>query len=96
MKMREGSEEVTRGKEYLGVVKGIGQIRRILSYVFVRSQALCLLSRLSQLGPRACGAAERCSTSQGVAAARRGEMVAQWPANKRGRGLSSIGMIFVE
>ena len=38
VKMRERSQGVSRGKEYLGVV--IGQIRRVLSCVFVRAQAL--------------------------------------------------------
>ena len=94
VKMRERSEGVSRGKEYLGVI--IGQIRRVLSCVFVRAQGLCLLSRLGQLGPRARAAAERRSTTQRVEAARRGEVIAQWSANVRGRGLSSVGMIFVD
>ena len=39
------------GEGELGQV--IGQIRRRLSCSFVRAQALCLLSRLGQLGPGA-------------------------------------------
>ena len=41
----------------------------IMSITIVRANALCLLSRLSQLGPGA-GAATRCAEAGGEAAAR--------------------------
>ena len=73
----------------------IGQIRRKLYCSFVRAQALCLLSRLGQLGPGAKGAAERRGQALRVQTARRREAQAHWQAHIRGRGLGRAGMLFV-
>ena len=73
----------------------IGQVRRRLSCCFVRAQALCLLSRLGQLGPGAKAAAERRGQSVRVQTARRREAQAHWQAHIRGRGLGRAGMLFV-
>ena len=76
----------------MGVV--MGQIRRVLSCAFVRAQSLCLLARLGQLGPGARSAAERRHAAQRGEAARRREVESYWQAHVKGRGLSSIGMVF--
>ena len=89
---RERSRGEVLGSEHLGVV--IGQIRRVLSCAFVRAQALCLLSRLGQLGPGARAAAERRVAAKRGEAARRREVEAHWHAHVRGRGMSSVGMLF--
>ena len=81
------------GEGELGQV--IGQIRRKLSCTFVRAQALCLLSRLGQLGPGARAAAERRGDALRAETARRREAQAHWQAHIRGRGLGRVGMLFV-
>ena len=73
----------------------IGCIRRVLSCSFVRAQALCLLSRLNQLGSGARAAAYRCAAALRAEQARAQENRANWQANIRGRGLSRIGAIFI-
>ena len=73
----------------------MGQVRRRLSCAFLRSQALCLLARLGQLGPGARAAAERRGEAKRVETARRREAQAHWQAHIRGRGLGRAGMIFV-
>ena len=70
-------------------------IRRVLSCVFVRAQSLCLLSRLSQVGAGARGAADRRTAALRSDHNRRQEACAKWFANVRGRGLSRVGMIFI-
>ena len=81
------------GEGELGQV--IGQIRRQLSCCFVRSQALCLLSRIGQLGPGAKAAAHRRSDALRAETARRREGQAHWQAHVKGRGLGRAGMVFI-
>ena len=71
------------------------QTRRILFCCFVRSQSLCLLARLGQLGPGARAAAERRVLAQKVEIARKREAQAHWLAHVRGRGLVRKGIIFI-
>ena len=73
----------------------IGQIRRQLSCTFIRSQALCLLSRIGQLGPGAKAAAHRRSEALRADTARRREAQAHWQAHIKGRGLGRGGMVFI-
>ena len=63
------------------------------SYV-VRSQALCLLERVSQLGPGARAAAQRRQQTLGLEERRRRERQAFALANM-GRGLSRVGRVFI-
>ena len=81
------------GEGELGQV--MGHLRRKLSCTFVRAQALCLLSRLGQLGPGARAAAERRADALRAETARRREAQAHWQAHIRGRGLGRVGMLFV-
>ena len=81
------------GEGELGQV--MGQIRRKLSCTSVRSQALCLLARLGQLGPGARAAAERRADALRAETTRRREAQAHWQAHIRGRGLGRVGMLFV-
>ena len=73
----------------------IGQIRRRLSCTSVRAQALCLLSRIGQLGPGARAAADRRGDALRAETARRREAQAHWQAHIKGRGLGRAGMVFV-
>ena len=75
--------------------QAISQIRRRLSCTFVRSQALCLLSRIGQLGPGARLAAHRRDDALRAESARRREAQAHWQAHIKGRGLGRVGMMFV-
>ena len=50
------------GKGELGTV--MGEVRRAMSVEVVRSQALCLLERLAQLGPGARAAGEGCAENR--------------------------------
>ena len=72
----------------------IGSIRRVLSCCFFRAQALCLVSRLGQVGVLARAAAERRMTALRAEHTRREEQRSNWLANVRGRGLSRVGFIF--
>ena len=81
------------GEGELGQV--IGSIRRRLSSTFIRAQALCLLSRIGQLGPGAKAAARRREDAMRADTARRREAQAHWQAHIRGRGLGRVGMLFV-
>ena len=74
---REGSEAE------LGVI--VGQIRRSLSTSAVRAQALCLISRLTQMGDGARMAAKRREWVLREEARMRLERRAQWLADVRGR-----------
>ena len=71
----------------------IGQIRRVLSTTFVRAQALCLLSRVSQLGPGARSANDRRVLAQRLEQGRARERSANYWAHIRGRGVK-FGDIF--
>ena len=75
--------------------QAISQIRRRLSCTFIRSQALCLLARLGQLGPGAKAAAHRRNDALRAESARRREAQAHWQAHIKGRGLGRVGMVFV-
>ena len=81
------------GEGELGQV--IGQMRRQLSCSFIRSQALCLLSRIGQLGPGAKAAANRRSDALRADTARRREGQAHWQAHIKGRGLGRVGMVYI-
>ena len=71
----------------------VGQVRRVLSCSFVRSQALCLLARLGQVGAGARGAADRRAGAQRAEHVRRQEAEGAWLANVRGMGVT--GMVFI-
>ena len=75
--------------------QAMGQIRRRLSCTFIRSQALCLLSRIGQLGPGARAAAHRRGDALRAETARRRESQAHWQAHIKGRGLGRTGMVFI-
>ena len=80
------------GEGMLGKV--MGETRRSFSVAIVRSQALCLLDRLSHLGPGARAAAQRRQQTLGLEERRRRERQAFALANM-GRGLSRVGRAFV-
>ena len=81
------------GEEELG--QTIGQIRRRLSCTAIKAQALCLLSRIGQLGPGARAAADRRGDALRAETARRREAQAHWQAHIKGRGLGRVDMVFV-
>ena len=72
----------------------IGQIRRVLSTTFVRSQSLCLLARVCHLGSGAPAAADRRAVTRRQMEARKKESEAAYWAHVRGRGLSFVGQTF--
>ena len=81
------------GEGELGQV--IGQLRRRLSCTLISAQALCLLSRIGQLGPGARAAAGRRGDALKAETARRREAQAHWQAHIKGRGLGRVGMVFI-
>ena len=74
--------------------KVMGDIRRALSVEIVRGQALCLLDRLSPLGPGARKAGERRQILRNLENKRRQQAQAYYLAYTN-RGLSRIGRAFV-
>ena len=74
--------------------KVMGEVRRSFSVTVVRAQAICLLERLSQLGPGARTAAQRRQVSLRLEEKRRRERQAFALAHAR-RGLGRIGRAFV-
>ena len=72
----------------------LGKVMGEISVAIVRSQALCLLDRLSHLGPGARAAAQRRQQTLGLEERRRRERQAFALANM-GRGLSRVGRAFV-
>ena len=72
----------------------MGEVRRSFSVTVVRAQAICLLERLSQLGPGARTAAQRRQVSLRLEEKRRRERQAFALAHAR-RGLGRIGRAFV-
>ena len=76
----------------LGLV--IGQIRRVLSVCFVRSQATCLLARVGYLKEGARSAADRRVMAARLEESRRLERQANHSAHIRGR-LGRVGELFV-
>ena len=73
----------------------MGQIRRALSLDFVRSQGLCLLSRLCHVGEGARAAVARRQQAGREEETRRREQSAHYLAHVQGRGLTRAGDIFV-
>ena len=84
----EGAAEAMLGKV-------MGETRRAFSVVVVRSQAMCLLERLAQLGPGARAAAQRRQATLRLEERRRRERQAYSLAHER-RGLGRVGRAFVE
>ena len=74
--------------------KVMGEIRRSFSVAVVRSQALCLLERPSQLGPGARAAAQRRQQTLGLEERRRRERQA-FALAYQGRGLGRVGRAFI-
>ena len=74
--------------------KVMGDTRRAMSVSVVRSQALCLLERLAQLGPGARAAAQRRQAALHLDERRRQERQAYALAFER-RGLGRVGRAFV-
>ena len=75
--------------------KVVGETRRALSVTIVRANALCLLERLSQLGPGAGAAAKRRQVAVRMEERRRQDRQAfdlAWQA----RGTSRVGRAFVQ
>ena len=70
--------------------KKMGEVGRAMSVQVVRSQALCLLERLSYLGPGARAAGERRMMVQRVEETRRRQAQAYRLAH-RNRGLCRVG-----
>ena len=75
--------------------KVVGEIRRSMSCAVVRAQHLCLLARLSYLGPGARAAAQRQNLTQLIEGRRRRESQAYWLSHVHGRGLGHEGEVFV-
>ena len=73
----------------------MGQIRRALSCIFIRAQALCLLARLGQVGTGARSAADRRVAALQAEVYRKREAEAHLEAHIRSRGLGRKGMIFI-
>ena len=71
-----------------------GEIRRAMSVVVVRSQALCLLERLSQLQPGARAASDRRRVTLRLEEARR-RQAESYRLSQGNRGLSRLGRTFV-
>ena len=74
--------------------KVMGEVRRALSVTVVRANALCLMERLSQLGPGAGAAAKRRQTALHLEERRRHERQA-FDLAWQGRGSSRVGRAFV-
>ena len=74
--------------------KAMGEVRRALSIVIVRSNALCLLERLTQLGPGARRAGERRRAVQALEA-RRQQQAQAYNIAQRQRGLTRVGGTFI-
>ena len=74
--------------------KVMGDVRRAMSVQVVRSQALCLLERLSQLGPGARAAGDRRKVIQRIEETRKRQAQAYRLAH-RNRGLCRVGRAFV-
>ena len=73
--------------------KLMGDTRRATSTVVVRSQAMCLLERISQLGPGARAAAQRRQATLRLEERRRRERQAYSQAHER-RG--RVGRVFID
>ena len=89
---RSKGREGGAGAGELGQI--MGEVRRAMSVQVVRSQALCLLERLGQLGPGARAAGERRQVVQRLEEVRRIQAQAYRLAH-RNRGLCRVGRAFV-
>ena len=87
--------EQEAGRLGRGSCQVTGSIRRRLSCTFIRAQALCLISRIGQLGPGSRTAAVRREDALKANTVRRMEAQAHWQAHIKGRGLGRVGMVFV-
>ena len=74
----------------LGIITG--QIRRVLSTIFIRAHAICLISRTSFLGKGGAAAGERRTLMMRKEEAYRREQEANYQAHVR--GLSRVGLCF--
>ena len=74
--------------------KLMGEVRRAMSVQVVRSQALCLLERLAQLGPGARAAGERRRVVQRIEETRK-RQAQSYSLAHRNRGLCRVGRAFV-
>ena len=74
--------------------KAMGEVRRAISVEVVRSQSLCLLERLSQLGPGARAAGDRQKAVQRLEEVRKMQAEAYHTAH-RNRGLCRVGRAFI-
>ena len=74
--------------------KVMGEVRRALSVTVVRANALCLMERLSQLGPGAGAAAKRRHSALQLEERRRQERQA-FDLTWQGRGSSRVGRAFI-
>ena len=72
----------------------MGEVRRALSVVIVRSNSLCLLERLLQFGPGARRAGERRRVVLAMEA-RWQQKAHAYSIAKRQRGLSRVGRTFI-
>ena len=72
----------------------IAQQEQDLSLDFVRSNALCVLARIGQVGDGARAAAQRREQAGREEEARRRERMAHYLAHVRGRGVNGAGNIF--
>jgi hypothetical protein len=74
--------------------KLMGEVRRAMSVVVVRAQAVCLLERLAHLGPGAGAAAKRRAVTLRLEEGRRREREA-FALAQQARGASRVGRAFV-
>ena len=74
--------------------KAMGEVRRAMSIEIVRSQSLCLLERLVQLGPGARAAGDRRKAVQILEEVRKRQAEAYHIAH-RNRGLCRVGRAFI-
>ena len=74
--------------------KAMGEVRIATSVVVVRSQQLCLLERISFLGPGAKAAAERRALTQRLEERRRRDALV-YQLSHINRGLTRVGRAFV-
>jgi hypothetical protein len=74
--------------------KLMGEVRRAMSVVVVRAQAVCLLERLAHLGPGAGAAAKRRAVTLRLEEGRRRERQA-FDLAQQARGASRVGRAFV-
>ena len=94
------AESVARAKGRAGgaspgdLGKVMGEIRRAMSVVVVRSQALCLLERLSMLQPGARAATERRRVALRLEETRR-RQAESYRLSQCNRGLSRLGRSFI-